>query len=86
MIELNGIELQKLRINLQKMQMQNWNLAQANSVMIAVSFFSISSKVSPFNTLQENFAIVLYNVSNLLIVQELNFGKEKVSSSYCNSN
>ncbi|CDP07036.1 unnamed protein product [Coffea canephora] len=34
-IELNGIELQKLRINLQKMQMQNWNLAQANSVMIA---------------------------------------------------
>lgn len=34
-IEMNGIELQKLRINLQKMQMQNWNLAQANSVMIA---------------------------------------------------
>ncbi|KAL3518439.1 hypothetical protein ACH5RR_021028 [Cinchona calisaya] len=34
-IELNGIELQKLRINLQKMQMQNWNLAQANSLMIA---------------------------------------------------
>ncbi|XP_010558152.1 PREDICTED: shugoshin-1-like isoform X2 [Tarenaya hassleriana] len=34
-IELSGIELQKLRINLQKMQEQNFQLAQANSQMLA---------------------------------------------------
>lgn len=34
-IESNGIELQKLKISLQKIQLQNWNLAQANSLMIA---------------------------------------------------
>jgi translation initiation factor RLI1 len=35
-IELSGMELQKLRINLQKMQQQNFQLAQANSQMLAV--------------------------------------------------
>ncbi|KAF8403139.1 hypothetical protein HHK36_011236 [Tetracentron sinense] len=34
-IELSGLELQKLRINLQKMQQQNCHLAQANSQMLA---------------------------------------------------
>ncbi|PSS14256.1 Shugoshin-1 like [Actinidia chinensis var. chinensis] len=34
-IALTGTELQKMRINLQKMQMQNWNLAQSNSHMLA---------------------------------------------------
>lgn len=34
-IELSGIELQKLRINLQKVQQQNVLLAQANSQMLA---------------------------------------------------
>ncbi|XP_052184659.1 SHUGOSHIN 2 [Diospyros lotus] len=34
-IELTGIELQKMRTNLQKMQIQNWTLAQSNSHMIA---------------------------------------------------
>ncbi|KAH9768575.1 SHUGOSHIN 2 [Citrus sinensis] len=34
-IELSGIELQKLRINLQKVQQQNLLLAQANSQMLA---------------------------------------------------
>ncbi|KAL5733583.1 hypothetical protein ACOSQ2_033275 [Xanthoceras sorbifolium] len=34
-IELSGIELQKLRINLQKVQQQNLQLAQANSQMLA---------------------------------------------------
>ncbi|KAL3752415.1 hypothetical protein ACJRO7_013119 [Eucalyptus globulus] len=38
MIELNGAELQKLRISYQKIQLQNWNLAQANSQMLAVRF------------------------------------------------
>lgn len=34
-IELSGIEIQKLRINLQKVQHQNLQLAQANSQMLA---------------------------------------------------
>ncbi|KAL7226103.1 hypothetical protein ACSBR1_021270 [Camellia fascicularis] len=35
-IEFTGIELQKMRINLQKMQLQNWNLAQSNSHILAL--------------------------------------------------
>ncbi|KAI3417285.1 Shugoshin_C domain-containing protein [Psidium guajava] len=35
MIELSGAELQKLRISYQKIQLQNWNLAQSNSQMLA---------------------------------------------------
>ncbi|KAI7751399.1 hypothetical protein M8C21_028749 [Ambrosia artemisiifolia] len=34
-IEMNGIELQKVRVVLQKLQSQNWNLAQSNSHMMA---------------------------------------------------
>lgn len=34
-IELSGVELQKLRTNYQKLQLQNWNLAQSNSQMLA---------------------------------------------------
>ncbi|KAK9691182.1 hypothetical protein RND81_09G181600 [Saponaria officinalis] len=34
-IELNGVELQKLRVTLQRMQMQNLQLAQSNSQMLA---------------------------------------------------
>jgi hypothetical protein len=42
-IELSGIELQKLRINLQKIQQQNLQLAQANSQMLAVPILLIIS-------------------------------------------
>lgn len=35
-IELNGMELQRLRGSYQKTQFQNWNLAQSNSQMLAV--------------------------------------------------
>ncbi|KAF7823339.1 Shugoshin 2 [Senna tora] len=35
MIELSGVEMQKLRANFQKLQLQNWNLAQSNSHMQA---------------------------------------------------
>ncbi|XP_042475897.1 SHUGOSHIN 1-like [Macadamia integrifolia] len=34
-IELSGIELQKLRMTMQKLQQQNWHLAQSNSQMLA---------------------------------------------------
>ncbi|XP_038707590.1 shugoshin-1-like [Tripterygium wilfordii] len=34
-IELSGTELQNLRISFQKLQLQNWNLAQSNSHMLA---------------------------------------------------
>lgn len=35
-IELSGAELQKLRVSVQKLQLQNWNLARSNSQMLAV--------------------------------------------------
>ncbi|KAF7805644.1 Shugoshin 2 [Senna tora] len=34
-IELNGAELMRLRANVQKLQLQNWNLAQSNSQILA---------------------------------------------------
>ena len=43
-IEVTGIELQKLRISLQKLQQQNLQLAQANSQMLAVCFPNPFSK------------------------------------------
>lgn len=39
LIEVNGIELQKMRINLQKAQQQNLQLAKENSSMLAVNLF-----------------------------------------------
>lgn len=38
MIEVTGAELQRLRGDVKKLQLQNWNLAQSNSHMLAVSF------------------------------------------------
>jgi hypothetical protein len=38
-IELSGNKLRDLRMNYQKLQAQNWNLAQSNSQMLAVCFF-----------------------------------------------
>lgn len=35
MIERNGSEVQRLRADVKKLQMQNWNLAQNNSLMLA---------------------------------------------------
>ncbi|KAI5388988.1 shugoshin-1 isoform X1 [Lathyrus oleraceus] len=35
MIERSGAELQRLRSDMKKLQMQNWNLAQSNSLMLA---------------------------------------------------
>lgn len=42
-IEFSGIEIQKLRVSLQKMQLQNWNLAQSNSHMLGVCCFYFSA-------------------------------------------
>jgi len=39
MIQLCGIKLQTLRVNLQNSQQQNRQLAQANSQILAVSHF-----------------------------------------------
>ncbi|GMG98783.1 hypothetical protein Nepgr_000623 [Nepenthes gracilis] len=35
LVELSGLELRKLRISLQKIQLQNWHLAQTNSHILA---------------------------------------------------
>uniref|UniRef100_A0A7N2MD82 Shugoshin C-terminal domain-containing protein n=1 Tax=Quercus lobata TaxID=97700 RepID=A0A7N2MD82_QUELO len=51
-IELSGMELQKLRLNLQKVQQQNLQLAQANSQMLATVFDALV-KLTCFASLQE---------------------------------
>jgi hypothetical protein len=43
MLERSGAELQRLRADMKKLQMQNWNLAQSNSLMLAV--ISSSSRI-----------------------------------------
>ncbi|XP_045827876.1 shugoshin-1-like isoform X3 [Trifolium pratense] len=35
MLERSGAELQRMRADMKKLQMQNWNLAQSNSLMLA---------------------------------------------------
>nr|XP_011459953.1 PREDICTED: shugoshin-1-like isoform X3 [Fragaria vesca subsp. vesca] len=47
-IELSGAELQKLRVGVQKLQLQNWNLARSNSQMLA----ELNSKRDTVKTLQ----------------------------------
>ncbi|KAL6199854.1 hypothetical protein ACLB2K_029636 [Fragaria x ananassa] len=47
-IELSGAELQKLRVSIQKLQLQNWNLACSNSQMLA----ELNSKRDTVKTLQ----------------------------------
>ncbi|WJX58257.1 hypothetical protein P8452_43728 [Trifolium repens] len=39
MLERSGAELQRLRGDMKKLQMQNWNLAQSNSLMLALFHF-----------------------------------------------
>ena len=65
-IELSGMELQKLRINLQKMQQQNFQLAQANSQMLAV----------PSHLLITSYTILLKHVV------QMSSGSNGISSSH----
>uniref|UniRef100_A0A2N9IVC1 Shugoshin C-terminal domain-containing protein n=1 Tax=Fagus sylvatica TaxID=28930 RepID=A0A2N9IVC1_FAGSY len=69
-IELSGMELQKLRINLQKMQQQNFQLAQANSQMLA----ELNSGKDRLRVLQHELGCK--NV--LLKARKLNLVKEKM--------
>lgn len=101
MIERNGSEVQRLRADVKKLQMQNWNLAQNNSLMLAVSSLSyiciIHSKLLNYSLLFNNkhSTELMINELNLnflwliecgdlnflwLILQELNLGRDKVSS------
>ncbi|XAR63917.1 hypothetical protein NMG60_11024068 [Bertholletia excelsa] len=36
LMEMTGMELQKMRINLQKLWLQSWNLAKSNSHILAM--------------------------------------------------
>lgn len=75
-IELSGAELQKMRVSLQKLQLQNWNLAQSNSQMLAVCLVFALSLSFKFISRIIQFSVILTKF--LLIVQELNLGKDKV--------
>ena len=72
-IELSGTELQNLRICLQKLQLQNWNLAQSNSQMLAVCWFCW------FCPSMISFLKYLVIDCLFLVFQELNLGRDKVS-------
>ena len=84
-IEFSGIELQKLRINLQKMQQQNLQLAQANSQMLAVpilliiNFPLLLKHVVNFLETSDSSIDALVKLTYLLMLQELNLGKDRVS-------
>lgn len=61
------------------MQLQNWNLAQANSQMVAVSSFLFTILQT---LLKKNLLFQFLHYSDTFIcLQELNIGKEKVSLS-----
>lgn len=47
-IEVTGAELQKLRVNMRKLQAQNWELAKSNSQLLAVSFLQYYQFLSLF--------------------------------------
>ncbi|KAK4741889.1 hypothetical protein SAY87_025477 [Trapa incisa] len=68
-IELSGAELQKLRIGYQKTQLQNWNLAQSNSQMLA----ELNIKREKMKSLQHELACkeALLKVKNLEIEGKL---------------
>lgn len=76
-IEITGFELQKLKVSLQKANQQNWQLAQANSHMLAVSYlypsiFFFKNFFLPF--------LARYSDKCRFALQDLNLGKDRVSS------
>ncbi|XP_073303535.1 uncharacterized protein [Primulina huaijiensis] len=77
-IELSGIEIQKLRTSLLMMRLHNWNLAQSNSQMLTVGgvldselFYDNSVDI---NSLGELTSCELY------LFQELSLGREKLKA------
>ncbi|KAH7547834.1 hypothetical protein JRO89_XS14G0022800 [Xanthoceras sorbifolium] len=58
-IELSGIELQKLRINLQKVQQQNLQLAQANSQMNLIQLRALHHELGCKNGLLKASKVLL---------------------------
>ncbi|GMG99443.1 hypothetical protein Nepgr_001283 [Nepenthes gracilis] len=68
-IELSGIELQKLRVNLQKAQQQNCQLAQANSEMLA----ELNTGKDKLKELRHNLGCM----KSLLIVKNLELQEKK---------
>ncbi|KAK9940021.1 hypothetical protein M0R45_016698 [Rubus argutus] len=65
-IELSGAELPKLRVSVQNLQLQNWNLARSNSQMLA----GLNSGREKVNTLQHELLCqeALLEAKNLMLV------------------
>nr|GMD31490.1 shugoshin-1-like isoform X1 [Ipomoea batatas] len=67
-IELSANELKKLRVNLQKMQLQNWHLAQSNSHMLA----ELNLNKEKLKSLQHEIACkeALFKAKNLEVKEQ----------------
>ena len=83
LVELSGIEIQKLRINLRSVQEKNLQLAQANSQMLAVCpillCFDFVMIARLFETIWLKYGfIVLFSCFSC---QELNTNRDRVSFS-----
>lgn len=74
-IEVNGLELQKLRIVVQKTQLQNWSLAQSNSHMMA----ELNLGKQKLKTLQHQLTCkdALLKTMNLELQEEREMNKQK---------
>ncbi|KAK9279572.1 hypothetical protein L1049_013251 [Liquidambar formosana] len=77
-IELSEVELRKLRINYQKMQLQNWNLAQSNSQILA----ELNSGREKLKSLQHDLVCkdALLKAKNLELQGKENMNSQKTHS------
>ncbi|XP_009356934.2 SHUGOSHIN 2 [Pyrus x bretschneideri] len=78
MVELGGAELQKLRISLQKLQLQNLSLAQSNSRMLA----ELNLGREKVKTLQHELLCknALFKAKNLEIEGKTEFKRQNTAS------
>ncbi|KAM0999870.1 hypothetical protein ACFX2I_006599 [Malus domestica] len=78
MVELGGAELQKLRISLQKLQLQNLSLAQSNSRMLA----ELNLGREKVKTLQHELLCknALFKAKNLVIEGKTEFKRQNTAS------
>ncbi|XP_050370092.1 SHUGOSHIN 2 isoform X5 [Argentina anserina] len=79
-IELSGAELQKLRVSVQKLQLQNWNLARSNSQMLA----ELNSRRDAVKTLQHELLCkeALLKAKNFEMQENLEINCQKAGSKF----
>lgn len=79
LIELVGMEIENLSGRLQKMQRQNWSLAQRNSLLLSVSLLSFYAFTTKFYVTWLFGIGILVQLFMLGGVQEQSVDKKRVS-------